>query len=72
MFVSQYVTTVNGPTSAKCKYAKWYDENDNLVRYFVPCYRRSDGVIGLYDMENNLFYTNSGSGTFVKGADVNS
>lgn len=45
-------------------------ENDTLVRDLVPCYRISDGVIGMYDTVNNVFYTNSGSGTFTKGADV--
>lgn len=35
-----------------------------------PCYRKADGVIGLYDTVNNRFYTNNGSGTFLKGADV--
>jgi len=44
-------------------------ENDVLVRNFVPCYRKSDSVIGLYDLVNNTFYTNSGSGSFLKGND---
>ena len=37
---------------------------------FVPCYRKSDGEIGMYDLVNGVFYTNSGSGTFIKGEDV--
>lgn len=44
--------------------------NDILVRDFVPCYRIADSVIGLYDLENGVFYTNAGTGTFVKGPDV--
>lgn len=36
----------------------------------VPCYRKSDGEIGMYDLVNGVFYTNSGSGTFIKGDDV--
>jgi hypothetical protein len=51
-------------------------ENDVLMRYLIPCYRKSDGVRGFYDLaagENDKkFYTNIGSGTFAKGADVNS
>ena len=43
---------------------------DTLSRDFVPCYRRSDSEIGLYDLVNNTFYTNAGTGTFTKGADV--
>ena len=44
----------------------WDDEV--LVRDMVPCYRKSDEVGGLYDMVNNLFYTNAGSGTFNIGS----
>ena len=43
--------------------------NDVLVRNFVPCYRKSDGVIGMYDTVNSVFYTNAGSGSFTKGND---
>ena len=34
------------------------------IRNFVPCYRKSDNVIGLYDIINGTFYTKSGSGSF--------
>lgn len=37
---------------------------------FVPCYRKSDGEIGMYDTVSKTFYTNAGTGTFLKGADV--
>lgn len=45
---------------------KIYEENV-LVRNMVPCYRKSDNVIGLYDVINGKFYTNSGTGEFIKG-----
>ena len=48
---------------------KLYDGND-LIRDFVPCYRKSDGTIGLYDLANARFYTNNGSGSFLKGEDA--
>ena len=48
---------------------KIYD-NNTLVRNFIPCYRKADNVIGLYDTVNNQFYTNAGTGTFLKGANV--
>ena len=56
-------------SSIKLCYCKIYD-NDTLVRDFIPCYRKSDDVIGLYDLVNGVFYTNAGTGTFLKGADV--
>lgn len=45
-------------------------ENDVLAVDLVPCYRKSDTVIGMYDTVNDVFYTNTGTGTFSKGADV--
>lgn len=44
--------------------------NGVLTNELVPCYRKSDNEVGLYDIVNNQFYTNQGSGTFIKGADV--
>ena len=48
---------------------KIYD-NTTLIRDFVPCYRTSDNEIWLYDLVNDVFYTNSGSWTFTKWPDV--
>ncbi len=45
-------------------------DNGSLVRCFVPCYHKSDNVIGLYDAVNDKFYTNAGTGTFTKGGDI--
>lgn len=42
-------------------------ENDNLVRHYIPCYRKSDKKPGLYDIVNNVFYTNQGTGEFLYG-----
>lgn len=43
---------------------KIYDGN-TLVRDFVPSIRTNDDSIGLYDVQNNQFYTNSGTGSFI-------
>lgn len=42
---------------------KFFD-NGTLVRHFIPARRRADGVLGMYDMVEDIFYTNVGSGTF--------
>ena len=47
-----------------------YDSDNTLLRDFVPCYRIADGVIWLYDLENDVFYTNQWWGTFAKWNDV--
>lgn len=44
-------------------YCKFYD-NDVLVRNFIPCIRKCDSKPGLFDLVNNVFYTNSGTGEF--------
>ena len=49
-----------------CKIYEW----TTLVRDLVPCYRKSDSVIWLYDLVNNQFYTNSWTWTFSKWSDV--
>lgn len=47
------------------------NDNGETVRDFVPCYRKSDNIPGLYDSVNNVFYTNAGTGTFLVGKDIN-
>lgn len=44
-------------------------EGDPLLN-LIPCYRKSDNVIGFYDTVEGTFYTNSGSGNFTKGGNV--
>lgn len=59
-------TTTNG-WGGKLYYVKIYD-NNMLVRDFIPCYRNSDNEVGLYDLVNNVFYTNQGTGVFTYGS----
>lgn len=59
----------NGATKSKIKkYTHW--RNGSKILDLVPCYRKSDGLIGMYDTVNNSFYINNGTGTFAKGRDV--
>lgn len=51
-------------------YFEYYDKNDELICSLTPCYRKSDGVIGMYDTVRKLFLTNAGSGSFTKGAEI--
>lgn len=44
-------------------------EGDIYLRDYYPVYRKSDSVAGMYDIVNNVFYTNQGSGEFTVGAD---
>lgn len=53
---------------------KWYSysvkEDGEYLQKFIPCYRKADGEIGMYDVINDVFYTNQGTGTFTKGSNV--
>jgi hypothetical protein len=42
-------------------------ENGNLIKSLIPARRISDNILGLYDIINNQFYTNAGSGEFIAG-----
>ena len=48
-----------------------YKEDWVITRYMIPCYRKVDSVIWMYDIINDVFYTNSWTGTFSKWSDVN-
>ena len=69
IFASNYQNSLENIFKGKVYCFRIYD-NSVLVRNFVPCYRKSDNEIGLYDLVNGVFYTNAGTGTFTKGADV--
>lgn len=49
--------------SARCS------RGHEVVREYIPCYRKSDGVVGLYEKFTGQFLT-SETGAFAKGADI--
>lgn len=54
------------PYRGRIFYTKLW-KSGKLVRYFVPVKRNKDNELGMLDLVNNVFYTNSGSGTFTAG-----
>ena len=44
--------------------------NGEEIVNLVPCYRKSDNEIGMYDLVTKTFFTNQGTGSFMKGPDV--
>ena len=46
-------------------YLKFCAQDGALLRDFVPCKRISDGVLGMYDVVSDTFFTNKGTGTFL-------
>lgn len=69
LFARNNEGTVTNYCKSRLKKAKIYN-NNVLICDFIPCYRKSDNEIGLYDLVNDVFYTNQGTGTFAKGNDV--
>lgn len=58
--------------SARVYSCKIYDDT-TLIRDYIPCYRKSDNEVGLYDLANNEFYSNAStdSDSFIMGSIVN-
>lgn len=67
-----YLFTINlaGFTANLLSY-KFYSctiwEDGNIVREYIPCKRRNDAVIGVYDTITQQFFTNKGTGEFLGG-----
>lgn len=45
-------------------------QKNEVVREYIPCYRKSDGAIGVYEKFTGTFLENAGTGAFTKGADI--
>lgn len=45
-------------------------KGENLIRNFIPCYRKEDDVRGLFDTVTREFYFNAATGIFEKGIDI--
>lgn len=59
---------LNDSGRVRIYYFKIYDDG-TLIRDYVPCYRKSDNVVGLYDLVYDVFYTTP-TGSFTAGPDV--
>ena len=69
LFATDYNHSPNGASACKMYYAK-FTFNGELVRNFIPCYRKSDNVAGMYDTITKSFYSSLGSNAFTKGSNV--
>lgn len=69
-YVLLFAMTYN-PFAGRIYYMQIVGANQNPILNLVPCYRKADNVIGMYDTVGGQFYTNAGTtGTFTKGGDV--
>ena len=65
------------PSETRCYVCILIDENHSKLRELIPCFRKSDYVIGMYDicgsicpLTNTPFYINAGTGAFTAGPSV--
>lgn len=68
--IGDFADDILGIIKATLYYAKIWDSNNILIREFIPCRRLSDNEKGMYDIVNDVFYVNQGTGEFLVGADV--
>lgn len=47
-----------------------FSTDNQLLFHGVPCYKKLDGTVGMYDTVAKCFLSNQGSGVLIKGADV--
>lgn len=45
-------------------------DGSTMVREFIPCYRKSDSIVGMYDTVSKTFFTTTGTDPYVAGPDV--
>lgn len=70
-----YLRNVDGEYSSQSSrdmifYSARISQGAEIIREYIPCYRKSDGEIGLYEKYTGAFLTNEGTGTFTKGDDI--
>lgn len=65
-FVGQNTIVFVQGYKGKC-YGVKISEGNQLVRHFIPVKRKSDGVIGMYDLVGRKFYTSPNGVAFTGG-----
>lgn len=70
-----YNSASSGTISSKREYKLYRarcSRNHEVVRDYIPCYRKSDGVVGLYEKITGQFLTNANTNgsSFTKGSDI--
>ena len=72
MAIFGYHSATSGTISSKREfklYSARCSRGHEVVREYIPCYRKSDGKVGLYEKITDQFLT-SEVGAFTKGADI--
>ncbi len=68
-----YNSASSGVVTSKREYKLYsarISKGFDVIREYIPCYRKSDGVAGLYETFTGAFLTAEDGGVFATGADV--
>lgn len=68
-----YHSASSGVVTSKREYKLYsarISRGHEVIREYIPCYRKSDGVVGLYEKFTGAFLENEGEGAFAKGQDL--
>lgn len=65
LFAQNYNGTARFGDIRRISYFRYYNNDGVLICDMIPCYRKSDNTIGMYDLARKQFFTNIGTGTFV-------
>ena len=68
-----YHSASSGTVSSKREfklYGARCSKGHEVVREYIPCYRKSDGVVGVYEKITGQFLTSAVDAVFTKGADI--
>lgn len=64
LFAQNYNGSPRFGQARRIGYFRYYDKTGICICDLVPCYRKTDGVIGMYDLARKMFFTNIGTGSF--------
>ena len=70
--VCRYNNATNTPSGGRAMtvYGFRFTQGSEIVREYLPCYRKSDGVIGVYETYTDTFVESQVANGFTKGADI--
>lgn len=70
LFCNHTTGSFSQKASVAYRYFKIIDDS-KVVFWGIPARRKSDSVLGMYDLVTETFFINKGTGTFVAGPDIN-
>ena len=70
IFGCHYQWSLSNPFKWKVYYLIIKDWSNNIIKNYIPCYRKSDSVIWMYETVEWVFLVNSWSWTFTKWPDL--